>query len=271
MIERSQNGGYDETREFVLRMRLPTLFCAHGGGPMPLMGADPITNAHLASLHTNAKAILVISAHWDAPQFTVSGTPSPLIFDYYGFPPETYDYKYAPPGDMGLATRVRDLLAPFDCVMENRGLDHGSFVPLMLAYPDADVPVVTLSLHASHDPELHLNVGKALAPLRDEGVLIIGSGMSFHRMSAFGHNDKPVGEEFNRALKDALRDIPGRFDKLKKWRDLPGAYYSHPRGGDEHFVPLLVAAGAALDDPATVILDATVLGANVSAFRFSNT
>lgn len=237
---------------------------------MPLMGADPITKAHLASLHTQAKAILVISAHWDAPTLTVSGSPAPLIFDYYGFPPETYEYTYAPPGDMALATRVQDLLKGFGCELTERGLDHGSFVPLMLAFPEADVPVVTLSMHASHDPELHLNVGRALAPLREEGVLILASGMSFHRMAAFGKRDKPVGEDFDTALKDALRDIPGRFDKLKNWRQMPGSYYAHPRGGDEHFVPLLVAAGAAEHDPATVILDDTVLGAKVSAFKFSN-
>lgn len=259
-------------------MRMPTIYLAHGGGPMPLLGMDDACRAHLESIRElvpeKPKAIVVVSAHWESNPISVTSHASPdLLFDYYGFPPESYKYKYEAPGSPELSRRVQELLAGFGCSADaKRGWDHGVFVPLLLAYPDADIPVVELSLHASLDPETHLNVGKALAPLRDEGVLILASGMSFHNMRAFSKgSQKGVGQSFDDDLYTIVRlDSKERYQKLKSWTtSLREARFSHPR--EEHFLPLLVAAGAAdHDDKSHRIFNDNILGARVSAFAFGN-
>src|SRR3569623_2237346 len=143
----------------------------------------------VAGLPERPKAILVVSGHWEATQFTVgSAARPPMIFDYYGFPEETYRLRFDAPGSPALAKRVRELLgeAGFPTSEDaERGYDHGVFVPLKLAVPDADIPVVQLSLRSDLDPQAHLAAGRALAPLRNEGVLIVGSGMSWHNMRGF--------------------------------------------------------------------------------------
>jgi aromatic ring-opening dioxygenase catalytic subunit (LigB family) len=193
-------------------MRLPTYFIPHGAGPCFFMAwtrgpadtwdatADWLKGL-VAGLPERPKAVLVISGHWEAPVFTVGSGPAPeLIFDYYGFPEETYRLRFDAPGSPQLAQRVRDLLdqAGLPAAEDpQRGYDHGVFVPLKLVLPAADIPVVQLSLRADLDPAAHLAAGRALAPLRDEGVLIVGSGMSWHNMRGFrrlalpGH-DRPV-------------------------------------------------------------------------------
>jgi len=172
-----------------MAQRQPTMYIPHGGGPCFFMDWDPpdtwerhraFLAALPASLPEQPKALLVISAHWEAPVFTVQTNPAPpLLFDYYGFPQHTYKLTWPAPGNPALAARVRALLenAGF-AVGEDplRGFDHGVFVPLKVAFPKAEIPTVQLSLRADLDPSAHLAAGRALAPLRDEGVLILGSG-----------------------------------------------------------------------------------------------
>lgn len=180
--------------------RLPTLFIPHGGGPCFFMDPPPAApelwvkmGDHLRALAdglpARPSAILIVSGHWETerPTLNVAAEPA-LLFDYYGFPEHTYRLAYPARGAPDVAGRVRGLLAeagfPADVEAE-RGLDHGVFVPLMLVYPQADVPVLQLSLQQDLDPAEHLAIGRALAPLREEGVLIVGSGMSYHNLRDF--------------------------------------------------------------------------------------
>ncbi len=264
--------------------RMPTIYLPHGGGPcffMPdgAMGppgtwkpmADYLgsINAHLPA---TPKALLVISAHWEADVPTViSSTQPPLLYDYYGFPPETYALKWPAPGAPLLAMRVQNFLGVAgiaSATETHRGFDHGVFIPLKLAYPAAQIPTVQLSLRAGLDPAEHLAIGKALAPLRDEGVLIIGSGMSYHNMRGF--NSHPAGTESARfdawLQQTAQADQPTRDAQLEAWAQAPSARACHPR--EEHLLPLMVAAGAAGADRGKVVFTGQALGVQVSALQF---
>jgi aromatic ring-opening dioxygenase catalytic subunit (LigB family) len=258
----------------------PALYIPHGGGPCFFMpdprGVWTRMESYLrglpASLPEPPKAILVISGHWEAPAFTLTGAAEHpgLIFDYYGFPPETYRLTWPAPGAPWLAERAGALLAAagVPCAVDRvRGFDHGVFIPLKVMVPDAEVPVVQMSLHASLDPALHLAAGAALAPLRDEGVLILGSGMSFHNLRAMG--DPRVAEpsrEFDRWLAEAAASDPReRAARLARWHEAPWARLCHPR--EEHLIPLMVAAGAS-GAPGAHDYSELVLGGAVSAFRF---
>src|SRR5664279_3090292 len=176
-------------------MRMPTIYLPHGGGPWPWVHVPFGSAVELGALKDyligvanvpaeRPKAVLVISAHWEESVPTVMTSPQPpMFYDYYGFPPESYTLTWPAPGAPELAKRVQELLAAAklpSAVDAERGFDHGTFVPMKLAYPDPDLPVLQLSLVAGLDPAAHLALGRALAPLRDEGVFIIGSGMSYH-------------------------------------------------------------------------------------------
>jgi aromatic ring-opening dioxygenase catalytic subunit (LigB family) len=218
-------------------------------------------------------AILLVSAHWEAPRPTVLAASRPaLLFDYYNFPPHTYRLTYPAPGAPDLAKRVRALLAEAGIDSDEeleRGFDHGVFVPMKVAFPDADVSILQLSLQRGLDPATHIAIGKALAPLRDENIVIIGSGLSFHNLAARGDSrlDAPA-EAFDRWLSDALcgRTGEGREAALDSWSEAPGARASHPR--EEHLLPLMVAAGAAHDDPCRQMFSGRIWGKAVSAFQF---
>ncbi|MBA4742887.1 MAG: dioxygenase [Azoarcus sp.] len=220
------------------------------------------------------RAVLVISAHWEAPAFTVNAREHhELLFDYYGFPQHTYQLQWPARGDAALARRVADLLAKAGLPVAReteRGLDHGVFVPFKLIDPDASVPVVQLSLRAGLDPATHLAAGRALAPLRDEGVLIVGSGMSFHNMSRFRRDNATLDADsvaFDRWLVDTMalpHDV--REASLAAWASAPSARASHPK--EEHLLPLHVVAGAAGDDVGRQVLADRVLGSAQSAFAF---
>jgi aromatic ring-opening dioxygenase catalytic subunit (LigB family) len=167
--------------------RAPSTFLSHGGGPMPLLGQNPVLAKFLAgwpaTLAQPPTALIVISAHWEETVPSVTGAESPpLIYDYGGFPPETYKYTYNAPGDPALAARISALIDSAGLgparVSSDRGWDHGVFVPMMLAFPAADIPIVALSLVSGYDPAMHWQIGRALRPLRDEGVAIVGSGSS---------------------------------------------------------------------------------------------
>ena len=262
--------------------RLPTLYIPHGGGPCFFMDWNPPhtwdrmaawLRGLAADIGARPRAVLVISAHWEEPRVSVNVQAAPpLLFDYYGFPPHTYALRYPAPGDPELAARVQALLAaggvPSRAETE-RGLDHGVFVPFMLIYPQADVPIVQLSLHASLDAAAHLALGALLAPLREEGVLIVGSGMSYHNMRGLmgGADPGPDSERFDAWLAAACTAAPSeRTRLLSHWEQAPAARACHPR--EEHLLPLMVAAGAGGDDSGRRVFRDRVMGATVSAFAF---
>lgn len=238
-------------------MQMPVVFLPHGGGPMPLLGDGNHRELiaflqRLPSLLPKPSAILVVTAHWEAPVASVSSAVAPgMLYDYYGFPPESYAFRYPAPGSPALAAQIEALLQQdgIDAHLDaHRDYDHGTFVPLMLAYPDAQIPVVQLSLVNSLDPATHIAIGKALAPLREQGVLILGSGMSFHNMRAFFSGDPAITERsnvFDRWLDQVLIELPAedRLQQLIGWKVAPEARFCHPR--EEHLLPLLVCFGAA--------------------------
>ncbi|RAK50791.1 dioxygenase [Phenylobacterium deserti] len=224
----------------------------------------------IAGLPERPKAILVVSGHWEEQAFTVGSAERPeLIFDYYGFPEHTYQLTFPAPGAPALAARVRALLegAGLPAAQDSRrGWDHGVFIPLKLVTPDAESPVVQLSLQASLDPALHLAAGRALAPLRDEGVLIVGSGMSWHNMRGFSPAFTDKSEAFADWLDEAVREPRKREAALARWADAPFAREAHPR--EEHFAPLFVAAGAAPGEPGREAFRDIAMDVAISAFEF---
>jgi len=260
-------------------LRQPSVFIPHGGGPCFFMpdpqGVWSKMEAFLRTLQSTLpeppRAILVISGHWEEQAFTFGAAERPgLIYDYYGFPPETYQITWPAAGAPWLAERGMDLLRAAGLPTgtdTSRGYDHGVFIPLKVAFPYAEVPVVQMSLHRSLDPALNMAAGAALAPLRNEGVLVIGSGMSFHNLRVMGDpRVEQPSKEFDRWLSDAVEsDAGARSTLLSQWDTAPFARLCHPR--EEHLIPLMVAAGAS---PERGIRDynEVVLGGAVSAFRF---
>jgi aromatic ring-opening dioxygenase catalytic subunit (LigB family) len=261
--------------------RLPVLFISHGGGPWPYV--DTLKQMYERTerelrrlperLPARPKAVLVISAHWEAPEFSVStGARPPMEYDYRGFPPHTYQIRYQAPGDPKLAEHTRKLLAAagIETTPEGgKGFDHGVFVPLGLMYPNADMPIVMVSVKSSYDPAEHLALGRALAPLRDEGVLIVGSGLTYHNMQGFGRDSStPDAETFTRYLDEsiALKDVRARDEKLLHWESAPRARLAHPR--EDHLLPLLAVAGAAGTDSGRVLFAESVMNIPMTSYAF---
>jgi aromatic ring-opening dioxygenase catalytic subunit (LigB family) len=262
--------------------RIPVVFVPHGGGPWPFID-EPFGEreeldelaAYLRSIRSvpqsSPRALLVISGHWEEPVPTVmTSSNPPMLYDYYGFPPESYKVSWPAPGDPSLALRVRELLenAGFRTAEDpRRGFDHGTFVPLKLAYPEAEIPTVQLSMKRGLDAKEHIALGRALAPLRDEGVFIIGSGMTFHNLRAFSPQAAPAAEAFDRWLRDSVTlEEEQRNEKLARWTEAPAARIAQPR--EDHLVPLMVIAGAAGADRATVPYNGTIVGLRLSAYQF---
>ena len=269
--------------------RMPTIFLPHGGGPWPFT-SEPIfgngtswtrMEAYMRGLGmiapTRPSAVLVISAHWEAtvPTLMTSKAP-PMLYDYSGFPPETYEVKWPAPGAPELAATIEQMLSDAGIPTSTdarRGFDHGTFVPLKLAFPEADLPTLQLSLKRGFDPAEHLAIGRALEPLRDRGVLMVGSGMSYHNMRAFGRlmrGDLTARAE-SKAFDEWLAglgalDADARHGALLDWERAPSARACHPR--EEHLLPLHVMAGAAGDDPVSSPYRDIILGAHVSALHF---
>ncbi len=262
---------------------LPTYFLSHGGGPWPWI-TGPMRDAMAqleeslqalpADIGVPPKAILMVSGHWEAPAFTVQTHPNPpMIYDYGGFPEHTYRIQYPAPGSPALAARVVELLgAAHIAVREDaeRGYDHGMYAPLAPAWPDAEVPVVQLSIKRGYDPDEHLAVGRALAPLREEGVLILGSGLSYHNLRLMGPEAAVPSRQFDEWLSATLIDAPPaeRVERLRRWDQAPGARVSHP--AEDHLIPLMVVVGAAGDDAAvrTYHQDDFFGSVTASSFRF---
>jgi aromatic ring-opening dioxygenase catalytic subunit (LigB family) len=262
--------------------RLPVSFIPHGGGPWPFVELG-LPRGELDSLATylrelprilpaRPKALLVVSAHWEEPVATVmTSERPPILYDYYGFPPESYRITWPAPGNPLLAGRVRELLstAGFESAEDSRrGYDHGTFIPLKLTYPEADMPCIQLSLKQGLDPAEHLEMGRALAPLRDEGVFIVGSGMTFHNLRGFGDpRMREVSAKFDEWVQDAATaEAQVRDEKLKDWMQAPFARHAHPR--EEHLLPLMVVAGAAGEDRGTTTWTGSMMGMTVSGFHF---
>lgn len=263
--------------------RMPVFFIPHGAGPCFFMDWSPADTwqrmeAFLKgvadTLPARPTAIVLISAHWLEPQFSVTGhARPPLIFDYYGFPQHTYELTYPAPGNPELAERVARLLKQNGAdarIDSERGFDHGVFIPLKLMFPRADIPVVQLSLRRDLDPAAHLEAGRALTTLRDEGVLIIGSGMSFHNMPGYGDpRFSAISAEFDDWLSAAVESQPAERDSLlESWTQAPNARLCHPPGGEEHLLPLMVAAGAADQSVGRRIYSEHVMQTTISAYRF---
>jgi aromatic ring-opening dioxygenase catalytic subunit (LigB family) len=265
-------------------MTLPTLFVPHGGGPCFFMDpdggpSDPMwqpMERYLAglidSLPERPRAILLVSGHWEESEIALhTGAHPELLFDYYGFPEHTYHLRWGAPGAPDVARRAASLLrgAGFVTREENaRGWDHGVFIPMKVAVPGADIPLVQMSLRADLDPADHIAIGRALAPLRDEGVLVVGSGMSFHNLRVRGPAAIEPSAEWDAALTDAVtdRDPVRRAKRVADWRTLPHAQFAHPR--EEHLLPLMIALGAGGDGEAVRDHASTVLGWAVSGYRF---
>lgn len=262
--------------------RLPTYFISHGGGPWPYVpdmrrAMHPL-EASLQDiprqLGATPKAILVISAHWEKPAFTVMSNPTPpMLYDYAGFPEHTYHIVYPAPGSTALARRTKALIeaAGMPAMLDaERGFDHGTFCPLVVMYPAANVTVVQLSLRTGLDPAEHLALGRALAPLRDEGILIVGSGLSYHNLRALGPAGHAPSATFDQWLQHTLiaASPVERSIQLIEWAKAPAARDAHPR--EEHLIPLMVAVGAAeTEDGTCVYHDEAAFGSIVaSSFRF---
>jgi aromatic ring-opening dioxygenase catalytic subunit (LigB family) len=222
------------------------------------------------------RAVLMVSAHWEEAEFTLTSNPRPpMIYDYGGFPEYTYHIRYDAPGDPALAARAQALIeaagmpARLDA---ERGFDHGAFTPLKVIYPDASVPVVQLSLKTGLDPATHLRMGRALDPLRDEGVLIVGSGLSYHNLREF-FSPRAYGpsREFDAWLNGVLLggNLDDRDKLLTAWEAAPAARAAHPR--EEHLLPLMVAVGAAGEDLAELAYHERDFlgGITVSSYSFS--
>ena len=262
--------------------RLPTYFISHGGGPWPWMDEMRAPMAALtASLQGIAReigglpqAVLSVSAHWEASRFTVMSTAQPkMVYDYGGFPPHTYSVQYPAPGAPDVAQRISTLLQAAGIAVaqdSERGFDHGTFSPLAVMYPEAQVPVLQLSLKASYDPAEHLAVGRALRALRDEGVLIVGSGLSFHNLRLRGPAALAPSKAFDGWLHSVLetQTPQARITSLLAWDQAPAARIAHP--SEDHLLPLMVALGAAEDEVATTVYHEAsgMLGWTMSSWRF---
>ncbi len=267
--------------------RMPTAFLSHGGGPWPWVEIPKLSPAmaemrsylegFAERLPRTPRAVLVVSAHWEESVPTVQSHPRPpMLYDYEGLPPEAYEIEWPAPGAPGVAGEVRDALS--SAGIENgedgeRGFDHGTFVVTKLMFPGPTFPpTFQLSLTDDLDPARALRIGAALAPLRDRGVFIIGSGFSYHNMEGLGGalNDNPPSVDclaFTDWLDDTVTASPDvRDQRLTNWEAAPAARECHPR--EEHLLPLMVCAGAAGSDRCTTSFRTPVLGLEFLSAQF---
>jgi aromatic ring-opening dioxygenase catalytic subunit (LigB family) len=271
---------YDEQANRQMKPEPNALFLSHGGGPLPLLGDAAHSEmveclTRIASTMPKPRAIIVVSAHWEAAMATItSATMPPLIYDYYGFPEESYQIQYPCPGEPQLANDIHEVLtdAGIDAKLDGtRGFDHGLFVPLKIMYPDADIPCVQLSLLQTLDPAQHIEIGKALQGLAREDVLLIGSGFSFHNMKAFFTAETDETRDKNHSFEswllhtcsDPAISEQERQRLLSAWANAPGARFCHPR--EEHLLPLHVCYGFARA-PCTATFELSILNRKSSMY-----
>jgi 4,5-DOPA dioxygenase extradiol len=244
---------------------LPALFIGHGSPMLALEGGPyPESWRRLAGEMPRPRAILSISAHWFTQGSGVTAMSAPrTIHDFYGFPPALYGLRYPAPGDPALAARLAPLLAPTPVVLDQEwGLDHGTWAVLRYMYPDADIPVVQLSIDATRSAEAHYAIGKLLAPLRAEGILVLGSGNVVHNLRLMSRSENAAApawaSEFNAAVGKAVLD--SAHEALINYAALPGAQRAVPT--PEHYLPLLYAlAVRAPDEPVSIPVDGLEYGA----------
>jgi len=268
------------------KVKLPVIYLSHGGGPCFFMDWSPIGPAdtwnktanwlkNLSHTFSRPKAIIVISAHWEEKEFTILTNEAPsLLFDYYGFPQHTYELKYPAKGSPELVLEIQKRLQAAGIKVESdekRGFDHGVFIPFKLIYPEADIPILQISLKSGLNPATHIELGKALAPLREKGVLIVGSGMSYHNLNDLmrGNDVLQISKDFNQWLEEtvSLASFENRNSKLQEWEKAPHARRVHPR--EEHLLPLMVISGAAGDEAGKIVFSDSPMGAVSSAIQFS--
>ncbi|CAH0018159.1 unnamed protein product [Clonostachys rhizophaga] len=278
----------------------PVIALSHGGGPLPILG-DPDHKTIIDSLEkripkllsldspaNRPRAIVLVTAHWQTKSPAISSGAQPdLIYDYYGFPPESYELKYPAKGDPAIAAEIADLLKAegFNNTRldPRRGFDHGVFVPMTLARPQADVPIVQMSVLETEDPESHLRIGRALQKLREKNIAIVGSGFaSFHNiriMMAMRHANpvqkaevRGISEAWNGALAEALKGTESekRWGGIQQWKSFPGSQVMHPPGASEHLTPLIVCAGAAADGEVTKSYKDEYLGVDILTFYWGS-
>ncbi|KAK1676805.1 Extradiol ring-cleavage dioxygenase, class III enzyme, subunit B [Colletotrichum godetiae] len=275
--------------------RAPSLFISHGAGPLPLIHPD-LENfrqqvAKLGSRLDGVKGIILLSAHWESNEPEITALEDPGLYFDYGtvaaaqalVPPEAYETKYPILGNAALATEIKKRL--LDCGFQpvldyKRGLDHGVFVPLKIMRPNADIPVVQVSVLTGKNEEeatdKNLRLGRALEYFRDFGYAIMGSGGSYHDFLTIqdvfqGAGELPSGaEEFEDYLKStaAISDASTREEALKRWRETPSSYVSHVKAEAEHFWPFLVAAGSGGDTAGQQILKLLSHGVPMSFYEW---
>ena len=259
---------------------IDVIYISHGGGPLPLLGEKSHKEMvagleNIAQTLAKPSAIIVVSAHWeeDRPTITSGAYPS-LIYDYAGFPQEAYEIQYSAPGNPLLASKISDLLKENGIEADlagDRGFDHGLFIPLKIMYPDADIPCVQLSLVNTLSPVEHIQIGKALAGLEEENVLVVGSGFSFHNLKAFFSPPtaeiQTMNESFEQWLIETLTSNElqekEREQRLIHWQNAPAARFCHPR--EEHLIPLHVCYGVG-QTQARKVFQWKVMGKKVSAY-----
>ncbi|MCW8847042.1 MAG: dioxygenase [Gammaproteobacteria bacterium] len=258
------------------------IFISHGGGPLPLLG-DPGHAALVDNLQAIAgqvgrpSAIVVFSAHWESAKCTITGGATPsLIYDYFGFPNEAYQIQYPAPGEPALAGRIYEMLTSRGMEAEVdklRGFDHGMFVPLKIMFPKADIPCVQISLFDSLSPSRHIQLGRVLAGLREDNILVIGSGFSFHNLKAFFSPPSDAMAVGNTSFENWLvetctstaLDEVERESRLVHWQEAPAARLCHPR--EEHLLPLHVCYGLA-QAPARKAFSFEIMGMQASAYAW---
>lgn len=268
-----------------MSVRFPTFYLSHGGGPWPYMNEDarrPFAKLERSlralpqQLPRKPEAILIVSGHWEERDFAVMSSPAPpMVYDYGGFPEELYHIRYPAAGSPKLAQRAQSLIQQAKLparLNADRGFDHGTYSLLAVTHPEADIPVLQVSIRADYDPEAHLQLGRALAPLREEGVLIIGSGSSYHNLRRFFGPRVPRDDsvQFDAWLRDTLVESAPtrRSERLLDWQHAPAAREAHPQ--EDHLVPLHVVVGAAEDEPGAIVYsEEDFLGTiALSSYRF---
>jgi aromatic ring-opening dioxygenase catalytic subunit (LigB family) len=262
---------------------MPTIFIPHGAGPCFFMDWSPrdawtkmgkYLQGIASTLSRQPKAIVIVSAHWLESGFVTTGGVQPeMIFDYNGFPPHTYELKYPAPGAPLLAAEIERLIANAQLVggiNTHRGFDHGMFIPLMMMFPEAKIPVVQLSLRNDLDPQAHFKAGRALESLRDQDILILGSGMSYHNMRGYGNpaSFAPATEFDTWLAQTVALTAAQRYEALSAWAGAPSARLAHPAYQEEHLLPLMVVAGAAGNDMGRCVFTDKVLEVPLSGYQF---
>lgn len=257
------------------------IYLSHGGGPLPILG-DPTHQKMVSFIREipnyidKPDSIVVISAHWEEKKPMITGAEKPsLVYDYYGFPEKAYKISYPAPGNPTLAQRTQDLLKQNNLDAEidnNRGLDHGTFIPLKIMFPESNIPIIQISLVKGLNPLHHITIGKAIRELLNENILLLGSGFSFHNMTKFDWEGKNQPDKQNDEFQFWLIDsLTGDYkqkeieDKLVNWEQAPQARYCHPR--EDHLIPLAVCFGASVNK-GRIVFDNYILGKRSIAIQW---